>query len=178
MAQIVKTLRFKLVTTDLSVVTAKLGGKVYGLAMDSNRLHPGLWKHLRHPSSTSREASLMASGQTREVEKIKQKSGYLDFYMESLPQLSGMAIGSGADSFKVATISYDRNRCTASDFIRGINWLLKALADERISRSMGHPKLYEIRGDFELVKISDDEIAYKPDSKIDEDTLEEVEEVV
>lgn len=180
MAQVVKTLRFKLVTTDQSIVTAKVGGKVYGLALDSNRLPTGLWKHLRHPSSTSREASLMASGQTREVEKIKQKSGYLDFYKETLPQLSGMSIGTESDYFKVATLSHDPLRCTATDFTKGINWLLKALEDDRISRSIGHPTLYEIRGDFELVKIKD-EITYRPDKLEKEilvEELEPIEEVV
>jgi len=166
MAQVVKTLRFKLVTTDMQVVTAKLGGRVHGLAMESNRLHLGLWKHLRHSTSTSRENSLAAAGQIAQVDKIRQKSGYLDFYKESLPQLSGLALSSGADAFKVATLSYNSTLCAQSDFVKGINWLLKALSDDRIARSIGKPALYEVRGDFELVKITDDEIIYKPDPKV------------
>jgi len=165
MAQVVKTLRFKLVTTTMDVVTAKLGSKTYGFTLDSNRLPKGLWAHLRHCTSSSRETSLVAAGQVSQVEKIKQKSGYLDFYKESLPQLSGLAIGAGADSFKVATLSHSPLLCTQSDFVKGINWLIKALEDDRISKAMGKPSLYEIRGDFELVKITADEITYKPEPK-------------
>ncbi len=153
--QKIQSLHFKLITNDMSIGTVALSNNAFGRVDSASRIPKGLSLHLGRPVANTKAAYLESLGKVKEAETIRLNRAYITFVPEIVEQLANLTNVEGA-KFKVANIYYNPSICTIPEFIKGINWLVQALRDERILRSFGRAGLFEVRKGFELVRITDD----------------------
>ncbi len=152
--QKIKSLHFKLITNDMSIGTVGLSNNSYSRVDAASRIPKGLSMHLGHPVVNTKSSYLESLGKVKEAESIRLNKAYITFIPEIVEQLANLTGVQGA-KFKVANIYYNPSVCSIPEFIKGINWLVQALRDERIARNMGRAGLFEVRKGFELIRIID-----------------------